>query len=213
MRVENVQRSEYCDILRAQCVLCRQENHVVCKSGPGGSDVNINCKVFGQCILNAIIEDINQCQQLLGQDCIELANFRKELHDMLSDSSQQSLTKNEVNLVIKFKNFIKKYIGVTGESWAFNPALKRVYRASRWMGKHQELSVSNQVKKIDALAAQKFGFKQQIIDIAKKLFFITQGRCGDIPDAGPLFLDYLEKCHISRENDRDDTGGSLTNMF
>ena len=43
------------------------------------------------------------------------------------------------------------------------------------MGKHQELSVSNQVEKIDALAAQKFGFKQQIIDIAEKLFFITQG--------------------------------------
>ena len=123
MRVENIQRSEYRDISRAQCVLCRQENHVVCNSGPDGSDVNINCKVFGQCILNAIIKDINQCQQLLGKDCIELANFRK----MLSGSSQQSLTKNEVNLFIKFKNFIKKYIGVTGESWAFNPAPKRVY--------------------------------------------------------------------------------------
>jgi hypothetical protein len=67
---------------------------------------------------------------------------------MLSGSSQQSLTKNEVNLVIKFKNFIKKYIGVTGESWAFNPALKRVYRVARWMGKHQELSVSTQVEKL-----------------------------------------------------------------
>jgi hypothetical protein len=68
-------------------------------------------------------------------------------------------------------------------------------------------------KKIDALAGQKFSFKQQIIDIAEKLFFITQGRCGDIHDAGPLFLDYLQKCHISRTNDRDDTGGSFTNIF
>jgi hypothetical protein len=175
--------------------------------------VNINCKVFGQCILNAIIKDINQCQQLLGQDCIELANFRKELHDMLRGSSQQSLTNNEVNLIIKFKKFIKKYIGVTGESWAFNPALKRVYQAARWMGKHQEFSVSTQVKKTDALAGQTFGFKQQIIDIVEKLFSVTQGRCGVIPDAGPLFLDYLEKCHISRENNRDNSGGSFTNLF
>jgi hypothetical protein len=132
---------------------------------------------------------------------------------MLRGSSQQSLTHNEVNLIIKFKKFIKKYIGVTGESFAFNPALKRVYRAAQWMGKHQELSVSTQVEKIDALVGQTFGFKQQIIDIVEKLFSVTQGRCGVIPDAGPLFLDYLQKCHISRANDRDDTGGSFTNIF
>ena len=65
------------------------------------------------------------------------------------------------------------------------------------MSKHGVLSVANQVKKINSLSGQQFGFQQQMIDVAENLYLITTDRC-DI-HAGGLFLDDLKKYHIARD--------------
>ena len=65
------------------------------------------------------------------------------------------------------------------------------------MSQHGVLSVAIQVKNIDSLLAQKFGFQQQLIDVAENLYFNTTGQC-DI-HAGGLFLDDLKNYHIARD--------------
>ena len=65
------------------------------------------------------------------------------------------------------------------------------------MSQHGVLSVAIQVKKIDTLSDQKFGFQQQLIDVAENLYLNTLGRC-DI-HAGRLFLGQLKTYHIARD--------------
>ena len=67
------------------------------------------------------------------------------------------------------------------------------------MSQHGVLSVAIQVKKIDTLLDQKFGFQQQLIDVAENLYFNTLGWCSI--RAGPLFLSQLKKYHIGRERE------------
>ena len=120
----------YGEILTVKCVLCQETPHVVRNSCPDALVVNINCDVFSKFISILITKDINNCEQLLGQVCIELADYRQALNAILSGISQELLNDDEVELMIKFKNFIMKYTGVDGECWAFNPALNRGFRAA-----------------------------------------------------------------------------------
>ena len=67
------------------------------------------------------------------------------------------------------------------------------------MSKHFVLSIAIEVKQIDCLLAQKFGFQQQLIDVAENLYLNTLGRCS--LRAGSLFLSQLQKYHIGRETE------------
>ena len=123
-------------------MLCQQYPLVVRNSGSDGLVANINCEPFSKFLLNYITQDINSCQQLLGQVYIELADHRQALNDILSGISQELLNNDEVELMIKFKNFIIKYTGVTGKRWAFNQSLNRGFRAAQWMSQHGVLSLA-----------------------------------------------------------------------
>ena len=57
--------------------------------------MNINSDVFGKFILTGIMEDIKSCQELLGHVCIELADHRQKLNDVVSTLSIEVL--NEGN--------------------------------------------------------------------------------------------------------------------
>ena len=154
----NGNRFDYINVSKAQCVHCRVYTLVVSNSGSDGLVANINCERFSEFLMKHIKIDITNCQQMLGLVCMELARHRHALHALLRGISTELLTDDEVQLMINFKNFIIKYTGETGDSWSFNQALNRGFRAAKWMSKHFVLSIAIEVKQIDSLLAQKFGF-------------------------------------------------------
>jgi hypothetical protein len=172
---------------------------VVRNSGSEGLVADINCEPFSKFLLKHIKKDINNCQQLLGLVCMELAHHRQALNAILRGISNELLTDDEVQLMINFKNFIIKYTGQNGESWSFSQSLNRGFRAAKWMSKHFVLSIAIEVKQIDSLLAQKFGFQQQLIDVAENLYLNTLGRCS--LGARSLFSSQLLKYHIGRETE------------
>ena len=119
LRLEQAPNSEYCDISTSRCDICTRETCILCNTGSDGPVVNINSDVFGKFILTGIMEDIKSSQQLLEGVCIELADHRQRLNDILSTLSMEVLNEGEVRLMVNFKNFIMLYTGYRGELGLF----------------------------------------------------------------------------------------------
>ena len=76
----NANRFDYIDVSTARCVHCRVYSLVVRNSGSDGLVADINCEPFSKFLLKHIKKDINNCQQLLGPVCMELAHHRQALN-------------------------------------------------------------------------------------------------------------------------------------